>query len=103
MEVPECRMQEDVSHLFETGQFTDCKITSDDGKKEFKVKYRIFNISKMPTFKVHKIILGCRSPVFAAMFQHRVTENDENVINIVDIRGDVIEKMLHFMFVSLLN
>lgn len=42
--VPECRLQEDVSHLFETGQFADCKIISDNGKKEFKVNIK-FNIS----------------------------------------------------------
>jgi len=36
-EVPECRMPEDVSYLFEKSLFWDCKIISEQDEKEFKV------------------------------------------------------------------
>jgi hypothetical protein len=32
------------------------------------------------------------------MFEHKMTENTENVVDIVDIKGAVIEQMLRYMY-----
>jgi hypothetical protein len=54
-------------------------------------------------FKVHKCILGCRSPVFGAMFEHEMLEKNSNEIKIEDMKGKVIEAMLRFMCGFTLN
>lgn len=49
-------------------------------------------------FYAHKNILAYRSQVFAAMFkQHEMKENLQNIIEIEDIRYEVLNEMLHFM------
>jgi speckle-type POZ protein len=98
VEVPKCRALEDLAYLFENSLFPDCKITSEDNKV-FKVQHRIYLIVIQIKlhFKAHKCILACRSPVFAAMFQHEMIERNSNEVEIVDIKGDVIEKMLRYM------
>jgi hypothetical protein len=93
--VPESRLPNYDLKMFEESLCTDCKIISED-KKKYEVSYFIF-IQFNSIFKVHKCVLASRSPVFRAMFQHQMTENTENIIDIVDMKGDVIEKMLRFM------
>lgn len=46
----------------------------------------------------HKAILAVRSPVFAAMFEHDMQESKENTVKIVDIRQEVFEEMLRFIY-----
>lgn len=48
--------------------------------------------------RAHKAILAVRSPVFAAMFEHDMQESKENAVKIVDIRVDVFEEMLRFIY-----
>ncbi|XP_035214880.1 protein roadkill-like [Stegodyphus dumicola] len=47
---------------------------------------------------VHKCILFARSPVFAQMFQHAMTENTENRMVITDVQHDVLEEVVQFMY-----
>lgn len=47
---------------------------------------------------LHKIILVCKSPVFAAMFEHAMTENHNNTVVIVDISYKVLKEMLRFIY-----
>ncbi|XP_015112429.1 speckle-type POZ protein A [Diachasma alloeum] len=49
-------------------------------------------------FHVHKLLLQIRSPVFAAMFEHNLKENQTNEIKIEEIRPEVVRKMLQFIY-----
>ncbi|XP_065204152.1 speckle-type POZ protein-like [Planococcus citri] len=49
-------------------------------------------------FGAHKNILAARSPVFEAMFKHDLQENRSNQVNISDIRPEVFEEFLLFMY-----
>ncbi|XP_065204205.1 speckle-type POZ protein-like [Planococcus citri] len=49
-------------------------------------------------FGALKGILAARSPVFEAMFKHDMQENRSNQVNISDIRSEVFEEFLHFMY-----
>lgn len=79
--VPPCRLSEDMGILFEKSLFADCVLCS--GNKEFQV---------------HKAVLACRSPVFAAMFEHGMTEARSDRVIIEDIDPEVLREMLKFMY-----
>lgn len=79
--VPPCRLSEDMGNLFDKSMFADCVLCS--GNKEFHV---------------HKAVLACRSPVFAAMFEHEMTESRSDRVIIEDIDPDVLKEMLKFMY-----
>ncbi|XP_065204217.1 speckle-type POZ protein-like [Planococcus citri] len=49
-------------------------------------------------FGAHKSILAACSPVFEAMFKHDMQENRSNKVNISDIRSEVFEEFLQFMY-----
>ncbi|XP_065204210.1 speckle-type POZ protein-like [Planococcus citri] len=49
-------------------------------------------------FGAHKSILAACSPVFEAMFKHDMQENRSNQVNISDIRSEVFEEFLQFMY-----
>ncbi|XP_014207969.1 speckle-type POZ protein isoform X2 [Copidosoma floridanum] len=49
-------------------------------------------------FKAHKCILSARSEVFAAMFRHNTNEKNENIVKITDIRPEVMEEVLRFIY-----
>lgn len=50
-------------------------------------------------FKVHKAMLAARSPVFSAMLEHDNTEEyTSGFVTIPDVEGDVMKKMLLFMY-----
>ena len=49
-------------------------------------------------FKVHKGILAIRSPVFAAMFDHDTKEKQENLIEIPDIKPEVLQALLEHIY-----
>ncbi|XP_044010301.1 speckle-type POZ protein-like [Aphidius gifuensis] len=51
------------------------------------------------SFRAIKGILGVRSPVFAAMFDHeQFKENENNEVVIEDIEGDVFGEFLHYIY-----
>ncbi|XP_044010271.1 speckle-type POZ protein-like [Aphidius gifuensis] len=51
------------------------------------------------SFRAIKCILGARSPVFAAMFEHEeFKKNETNEVVIEDIDEDVFEEFLHYIY-----
>jgi hypothetical protein len=54
-------------------------------------------------FEVFKNILEARSPVFARLFQGAFQENRDNAINIEDIKPDVFDEFLHFIYAGRLT
>lgn len=50
------------------------------------------------SFRVHKAILSARSPVFEAMFEHDMRENEENSVEITDVAAEVLEKLLGYIY-----
>ena len=49
-------------------------------------------------FRVHKNILSQRSPVFSAMFDNDLEEAQKNVVNITDVKADVFEVLLRYVY-----
>ena len=49
-------------------------------------------------FRAHKAILAERSPVFAAMFKHKMKEQIQDRIVITDIQQEVIREVLTFIY-----
>lgn len=72
---------EDLKSLLETEKF--CDMTLCAGGKEFQV---------------HRSILGARSPVFAAMFEHETVEKLQNRVNIEDVDSDVMQQLLRYIY-----
>ncbi|XP_057319185.1 speckle-type POZ protein B-like [Microplitis mediator] len=54
-------------------------------------------------FKAHKIILSARSPVFSAMFTHKMKENRDNKVAIPDIEPKIFNKLLEFIYTDEIN
>lgn len=50
------------------------------------------------TFPVHKCILAAKSPVFAAMFANDMKEKKENVVEIKDVKPEVMAEVLRFIY-----
>ncbi|XP_043468133.1 speckle-type POZ protein-like [Leptopilina heterotoma] len=49
-------------------------------------------------FMAHKMILILRSPVFAAMFKSKMTEEQTSSVEIKDINPTIFQKMLRFIY-----
>ncbi|KFM57143.1 Protein roadkill, partial [Stegodyphus mimosarum] len=49
-------------------------------------------------FQAHRAILGARSPVFAAMFEHDTVEKIQNRIVIEDFSSEVISLLLRYLY-----
>ncbi|XP_043468165.1 speckle-type POZ protein-like isoform X2 [Leptopilina heterotoma] len=49
-------------------------------------------------FNAHKTILILRSPVFAAMFKSKMTEEQTSTVEIKDINPTIFQKMLRFIY-----
>jgi speckle-type POZ protein len=49
-------------------------------------------------FPAHKVILGARSNVFEAMFKHSSKEQSTNQVNIEDIKPEVFQELLRFVY-----
>lgn len=47
---------------------------------------------------MHKAILATRSPVFAACFEHKMTEAQSDRVIIDDVDSDVMHEMLRYMY-----
>uniref|UniRef100_A0A8L8JXA0 Speckle-type POZ protein n=1 Tax=Heligmosomoides polygyrus TaxID=6339 RepID=A0A8L8JXA0_HELPZ len=86
IQVPPCRLSEDLSALFESKQFSDCTLVA------------TCKSNGPQTFHVHKAILAARSRVFHAMFEHNMTESERNEVAIDDVEPDVLREMLCFMY-----
>ena len=50
------------------------------------------------TFKGHKLILAAVSPVFEKMFQGKSQENQNNRVIIKDVRADVFEELMSYIY-----
>ena len=53
-------------------------------------------------FKAHKFMLAARSPVFKAIFKHRLKENLTNKVIIEDCKPEVVKAMLEYIYTAYL-
>ncbi|XP_065205322.1 speckle-type POZ protein-like isoform X2 [Planococcus citri] len=79
--VPECNLSHHFGLLLEDHRLSDV-VLSVNGEE----------------YPAHKLVLTARSPVFAAMFDHNVKENEENRVYIDDMDGKVVSEMLRFIY-----
>ncbi|XP_065203121.1 speckle-type POZ protein-like [Planococcus citri] len=79
--VSECHLSSDLGLLWTSQEFADVILSV-----------------KNKDFPAHKSILAARSPVFAAMFRHKMTETKENRVVINDINEEVMGEMLKYMY-----
>lgn len=70
-----------IAHLWESKTLADVTFKCDDRD-----------------IKAHSLIISSGSPVFAAMFQNDFKEQQEKVAVIREIKGDVFEKLLYFIY-----
>ncbi|XP_042911608.1 TD and POZ domain-containing protein 1-like [Parasteatoda tepidariorum] len=52
------------------------------------------------SLRVHKAIICGRSPVFAKMFEHKLEEKETNVIEIVDLKMQVLKDLISFLYTA---
>lgn len=67
--------------LFINKEFSDVTITAEE-----------------TSFHLHKNILSVGSEVFAAMFQHDMKENNQNAVEIKDIKPYVLQELFRFIY-----
>ncbi|UYV69894.1 SPOPL [Cordylochernes scorpioides] len=79
--VPECKIIENMKFLLESKKLSDISL-----------------IVSGHTVHAHKNILAARSPVFAAMFEHEMKENKENLVEIEHMEPEVLEEMVRFIY-----
>jgi speckle-type POZ protein len=78
---PDCSLSADFGRLFESQDFAEV-ILSASGKE----------------LRAPKAILSARSPVFSAMFRHNIVEKVNNRVEVGDVRYDVLQQVLHFIY-----
>lgn len=78
VQMPECRLADDLGRLFESEAGSDVTLTTGGA-----------------AFHVHKAILLARSPVFAAMFESDPKEDHVMIPNLAD---EALREMLRFMY-----
>jgi len=49
-------------------------------------------------FKAHKCVLAARSPVFSAMFTHKMKEKKRNRVDITDLEAFIVKDMLAYIY-----
>ena len=54
-------------------------------------------------FHCHRNILSGRSPVFEAMFQSDMVENTSRIVDMKDIKPEVVREMLHFIYTGVIS
>lgn len=72
---------EDFLKLVNSGEYSDVFLKCDD-----------------KVFSAHRAILATRSPVFSAMFRSDMKEAREQCVEIRDIKPDVLEKLLCYVY-----
>ena len=92
-EVEECHHPARNRHRLQlTAGFADLLTSKMNADVVFKVQNT--NIA------AHKLILTARSPVFAAMFQHRMKEKESGEVDIADVTPAVFNKLLQFIYTA---
>lgn len=81
LKVPECRLADDLSALWERSAFSDVTLCV-NGRE----------------FKAHTAILAARSPVFNAMFEHEMEEKKHGRVEITDVDHEVMKEILRFIY-----
>ena len=79
--VPDSKLSQHFGALYTQTMFTD--VTLVVGSEEYKA---------------HKGVLAVRSPVFKAMFEHRMSETISSRVEITDFDPKVIQEMLHYIY-----
>ena len=54
-------------------------------------------------FPAHKCVLASRSPVFASMFEHNMTESQSGVVEIGDIDAETLARFLDYVYAGKLE
>ncbi|KAJ1525826.1 hypothetical protein ONE63_009027 [Megalurothrips usitatus] len=83
MDVPPCSLSTDMEALLQDGRMADAVLVAEEDGREFRV---------------HKAILGARSPVFAAMFEHDMAESKTSRVVIGDTGSDVLQQVLRYVY-----
>ncbi|KAK8762113.1 hypothetical protein V5799_026620 [Amblyomma americanum] len=81
MDVTDCRLSEDLGWLLYNGSFSDVTVNVGEG-----------------AYRVHKVILASRSPVFRRMFECDMLEKQQVEVFLADIEREVLGEMLRFMY-----
>ncbi|MEJ1289071.1 putative gene 10696 [Cricetulus griseus] len=81
IQVPRCKMADELGELWENSLFTDCCV-----------------VVAGQEFQAHKAILAARSPVFRAMFEHDMKERRTNRVEIRDLEPQVFKAMMGFIY-----
>ena len=84
----------EVRHFKRFSTFDFAHLFNDETTADFNFKV------KNCVFPAHKIIVGGRSPVFAAMFKYDMKEKRASEVEIEDMDSDVFRKMLQFIYTS---
>ncbi|XP_055952720.1 speckle-type POZ protein B-like [Argiope bruennichi] len=72
---------EDLTSLYENGMLCDAMLQT-----------------KTELFGAHKVILSARSSVFRSMFTTDMKEKETNIVEIEDLDGNTVRRMLLFMY-----
>ena len=80
--IPDCDLKESLATLLRDGDHSDVTLVVAGGRE----------------FKAHKNILSARSPVFAKMFKHGMSESISNRVTITDIAPDTMEDLLAYVY-----
>lgn len=81
IKVPPPCLGADLAELYNSGSDSDCTFMVEDEE-----------------FKVHKIILEARSPVFRALLNNPMKEGQEGRVVVRDIKAPVFKAMLQFVY-----
>lgn len=89
----------------ENKSFSQLKILDDFEKLLLEEKFSDLTVvsSNRKKFHVHKGVLAHRSPVFKAMFDHDMIENNQNVLKIQDIKNNVLLEVFRFIYSGKVN
>ncbi|KAI6661017.1 Protein roadkill [Oopsacas minuta] len=79
--IPPCTINQDYGTLIDTPMYNDVYLEA--------------NNEKIPA---HKAILASRSPVFKAMFEHKMEESETGCVTIDDVDIEVLRDLLHFVY-----
>lgn len=79
--VPKCQLLESLDNMFECHKFSD--VTLRVGGNEIPA---------------HRNILSARSPVFAAMFEHDMSERAQSRVDITDLNYETVREAVRFVY-----